>query len=152
MSLGAIGDGRKARGKSTIFNTILQLQRLPRLITYWERNILQLVLLVRYMFARITIRTSNQHHSTLCRIPAKALPTNQGPGRRGKKYSHAPIQATDRNLRAIMITRQWHGTVLLTLYTSYANRCDREYRRPKAPPSSRRHDYVCVRSSNLRQR
>jgi hypothetical protein len=43
------------RGAHTIFNTVLQLQRFPRLITHRKRDIFQLILLVRDMFACITI-------------------------------------------------------------------------------------------------
>ena len=42
-------------GRHTIFDSILQLQRLPRLITYREGNILKLILLIRDVFARITV-------------------------------------------------------------------------------------------------
>ena len=42
-------------GKHTIFDSILQLQRLPRLITYREGYLLKLILLIRDMFARITV-------------------------------------------------------------------------------------------------
>jgi hypothetical protein len=52
-----LGDGEKG-GEQTIFNTILQFQRLPRLITHRKRYILQLILLILYMLPRITIAST----------------------------------------------------------------------------------------------
>lgn len=43
---------RGKEGWRTIFNAVLQLQRLAHLVTYREGNILQLTLLIRDMLAR----------------------------------------------------------------------------------------------------
>jgi hypothetical protein len=73
----------------TFFNAIHELQRLARLIAYRKGNILEFVSLVGNMFACITIK---RVLALRCIFKSNSA------------YSHAPVQTTNFNLCAVMVT------------------------------------------------
>jgi hypothetical protein len=103
--------------ESTLFDTIRQLQWLPRLLADRKRDILQLVLLIRDMFSCFSAYHQPLSHPNPVRhffhpyqSFAFLFPRDMefGLGRKGKVRadSHAPIQTLNRDLGAVMVTRQ----------------------------------------------
>ena len=116
--------GKKDR--HTIFNTIRQLQRLPRLLTDRERNILQLIPVIRDMFSCFSVCASALILTLLPNlIPISLLipfPTHlhlhpHPQTTQRAENSHAPIQTLHRDLRPIMVTRQRNLAMFFRLYS-----------------------------------